>query len=163
MWCILLPRILERSSGVVVRSTGAYKRLSGRQAGPVLGWVARVEYPVPKHYTCWMFGLDSENLSHGSPSSFGWDVRSRPSHKLNQCSHIVNYTLRVIFQWNCSENWKVSIQRNVFDNIVCEMAAILSWPESVNPTKVACELHNQFLNQNINPLSEDTYRIAHLH
>ena len=39
------------SSGVVVRSKGAYGRLSGHPAGPVLGWVARVEYPVPKHYT----------------------------------------------------------------------------------------------------------------
>ena len=42
----------ESSSGVVVRSMGAYVRLSGHPAGPVLGWVARVEYPVSKHYTC---------------------------------------------------------------------------------------------------------------
>ena len=41
----------ESSSGEVVRSTGAYKRLGRHPAGPVLGWVARVEYPVPKHYT----------------------------------------------------------------------------------------------------------------
>ena len=40
------------SSGVVVRSTGAYEKLSGHPARPVLGWVARVEYPVPSHYTC---------------------------------------------------------------------------------------------------------------
>ena len=37
---------------VVVRSTSAYKRLSGHPAGPELGWMARIEYPVPKHYTC---------------------------------------------------------------------------------------------------------------
>ena len=37
---------------MVVRSTGAYYRLSGHPAGPVLGGMARVEYPVPKHYTC---------------------------------------------------------------------------------------------------------------
>ena len=37
---------------MVVGSTGANKRLSGHPAGPVLGWVARIEYPVPNHYTC---------------------------------------------------------------------------------------------------------------
>ena len=42
----------ESSIGVVVRSMGAYKRLSGHPERPVLGWVARVEYPVPNHYTC---------------------------------------------------------------------------------------------------------------
>ena len=52
---------------------GAYERLRSHPAGPVLGWVARVEYPVPKPYTCqavrsgfWL--RISENLSHGSPS-----------------------------------------------------------------------------------------------
>ena len=40
------------SSGVVVRSTGAYKKLSGHPARPVLGWVAQVECLVPSHYTC---------------------------------------------------------------------------------------------------------------
>ena len=44
--------IEESSSGVVVRSTGAYKKLSGHPARPVLGWGARVECPVPSHYTC---------------------------------------------------------------------------------------------------------------
>ena len=38
--------------GVVVRSTGAYEKLSSHPARPVLGWVARVEYQVPSHYTC---------------------------------------------------------------------------------------------------------------
>ena len=33
---------------MVVRSTGAYERVSGHPAGPVLGWVARAEYLVPK-------------------------------------------------------------------------------------------------------------------
>ena len=62
----------ESSSGVVVRSTGAYEKLSGHPARPVLGWVARVEYPVPSHYTCqaaqsgyresisWLFTCPSE-------------------------------------------------------------------------------------------------------
>ena len=53
------------SSGVVVRSTGTYGRLSGHRAGPVLGWVARVEYPVPKHYTC-------QAVRFGFRESFSW-------------------------------------------------------------------------------------------
>ena len=51
----------ESSSGVVVRSTGAYKRLSGHPAGPVLGWVAR----DPKHYTC-------QAVPSGFRKSFSW-------------------------------------------------------------------------------------------
>ena len=44
---------------------GAYGRLSGHPAGPVLGWVARVEYPVPKHYTC-------QAVRSGFRESFSW-------------------------------------------------------------------------------------------
>ena len=55
----------DSSSGVVVRSTGAYKRLSGHPAGPVLGWVARAEYSVPKHYTC-------QAVRSGFRESFSW-------------------------------------------------------------------------------------------
>ena len=44
--------MLGSSSGVVVRGTGAYEKLSGHPARPVLGWVSRVECPVPSHYTC---------------------------------------------------------------------------------------------------------------
>ena len=40
------------SSAVVVRSTGAFKKLSSHPARPALGWEARVECPVPSHYTC---------------------------------------------------------------------------------------------------------------
>ena len=58
-------RYKESSSGVVVGSTGAYGRLSGHPAGPVLGWVARVECPVPKHYTC-------QAVRSGFRESFSW-------------------------------------------------------------------------------------------
>ena len=46
----VIPSI-ESSSGVVVRSTGTYEKLSGHPARPVLGWVARVEC-LPSHFTC---------------------------------------------------------------------------------------------------------------
>ena len=52
-------------SGVVVRSTGAYGKLSGHPARPVLGWVARVECLVPSHYTC-------QAVQSGFRESFSW-------------------------------------------------------------------------------------------
>ena len=53
------------SSGVVVRSTGAYEKLSGHPARPVLGWMARVECPFPSHYTC-------QAVQSGNQESISW-------------------------------------------------------------------------------------------
>ena len=50
---------------------------------------------------------------------------SAPSHYLNQCWVIVNWTLRNKFQWNSNHNTKLFIHRNASENIICEMAAIL--------------------------------------
>ena len=49
-----------------------------------------------------------------------------PSHYLNQCWLIVNWTLRNKLQWNSSRNTKFFIHENAFENVVCEMVAILS-------------------------------------
>ena len=51
---------------------------------------------------------------------------SAPSHYLNQCWLIVNWTLRNKLQWNPNQNAKLVIQENASENIVCEKAAILS-------------------------------------
>ena len=51
---------------------------------------------------------------------------SAPSHYLNQCWLIVNWTLRNKLQWNLNQNTKLFIYENAFENAVCEMAAILS-------------------------------------
>ena len=48
------------------------------------------------------------------------------SHYLNQCWVIVNWTLKNKRQWNFNQNRKLFIQENTYENIVCEMAAILS-------------------------------------
>ena len=57
---------------------------------------------------------------------------SAPSHYLNQCWLIVNWTLRHNFQWNVNQNTKLIIHENAFENIVCEMTAILSRGRWVN-------------------------------
>ena len=58
-------------------------------------------------------------------------VNSAPSHHLNQCWDIVNWTLMNKLQWNCIGNSNIFIQENAFQSVVCEMAAILSRPQCV--------------------------------
>ena len=49
-----------------------------------------------------------------------------PSHYLHQWWVIVNWILRNTLQWNFNQNTKLIIHENAFENIVCEVAAILS-------------------------------------
>ena len=51
---------------------------------------------------------------------------STPSHYLNQCWVIINWTLRKKLQWNFNQNAKPFIHENAYENIICEKAAILS-------------------------------------
>ena len=55
-----------------------------------------------------------------------------PSHYLNQCWNIVDWTLRNIFQSNFNRNWNIFIQENALENVVCKMSSILSQPQCVN-------------------------------
>ena len=57
---------------------------------------------------------------------------SAPSHYLNQCWDIVNWTLGNKLQWNHNRNLYIFIQENTQKNVVWEMAAILSRPQCVN-------------------------------
>ena len=61
-----------------------------------------------------------------------------PSHYLNQCWLIVNWTLRNKLQWNFNQNKGFFIHEveNASENIVCEMAAILSKGRWVNITYI---------------------------
>ena len=53
------------------------------------------------------------------------------SHYLNQCWNIVDWTLRNKIQWNLNRNSCIFIEWNAFENVVWEMAAILSRPQCV--------------------------------
>ena len=46
-----------------------------------------------------------------------------PSHYLNQCWLIVNWTLRNKLQWNFNWNSKVFIDENKFENAICNFPA----------------------------------------
>ena len=66
-----------------------------------------------------------------------------PSHYLNQCWVIDNWTLRNKPQWNSNQNTTLSIHENASENIVCEAAAILSrgrWVNALKPSDV-CMRH----------------------
>ena len=49
-----------------------------------------------------------------------WSV---PSHYLNQCWNVVNWTLRNKLQWHFDWNSYIFIQENAFENVVWKMAA----------------------------------------
>ena len=64
-----------------------------------------------------------------------------PSHYWNQCWNIVNLNLRNKLQWNLKRNSCIFIQENAFENVVCEMASILSRPQCVKILKRPSSLH----------------------
>ena len=61
-----------------------------------------------------------------------------PSHYLNQCWYIVNWTLGHKLQWNLNPNLYIFIQefQNAFENGVWKMVSILSHPQCVDMNKV---------------------------
>ena len=55
-----------------------------------------------------------------------------PSHYLNQRWNITNSKLRNKFHWYLKQNTRILINKNAFENVVCEMVTILSWSQCVN-------------------------------
>ena len=65
-------------------------------------------------------------------------LNALPSHYLRQWWVVVHWTLRITHQWNLNRNTKFFIHENTFENVVCEMAAILArWDESNVITSLA--------------------------
>ena len=93
---------------------------------PAKFWVARADWspiifnssPGPPN------AAFMSQVSIGSDN--GLSPFSAPSHCLNQCWIIVNWTLRNKLQWNLNQNTKLFIHKNASENVGCEMAAILS-------------------------------------
>ena len=55
---------------------------------------------------------------------------------LNQCWNIVNWTPTNKLQWNIDRNSWIYIQENPFENVVCEIASILSRLQCVKKKNV---------------------------
>ena len=58
--------------------------------------------------------------------------RTGSSLVLNQCLNIFNWTFRDKLQWNFNRKSNIFIHENAFEDVVCEMASILSLPQCVN-------------------------------
>ena len=54
-----------------------------------------------------------------------------PSHYLNHCWILINLTLGSTFQWNLLQNTTYFTQENASEDVVCKIAAILAWSQSV--------------------------------
>ena len=67
----------------------------------------------------------------GKLTIFGSDNGLAPSHYINQCWNIIDWTLRNKCHWNFNWNSNIFIQENALENVVCEMLSILSWPQCV--------------------------------
>ena len=78
-------------------------------------------YPVAPAKARCVVGVFYE-FSFGSDN----DNNSAPSHYLNQCWVIANWTLRNKIQRNFNQNTKQFIHGNASENIVCKIATILS-------------------------------------
>ena len=55
-----------------------------------------------------------------------------PSHYLNQCWLIVNWTQGLELQWKINQYTRPFILENAFENVICKLVAILFRPQSVN-------------------------------
>ena len=64
-------------------------------------------------------------------SDNGFIAWRAPSHYMNQCWNIVNWTIRNKFQWNFNQYYNLFIQENACESVCCEMVAILSQPQCV--------------------------------
>ena len=83
---------------------------------------------------CWhffTFTLCQYNVMTLLNNLSGTGARSAPSHYLNQCQNIVNWTFRNKLRWNFIRNSYIFI-KNAFKNVVCEMEFILPWPQYVD-------------------------------
>ena len=68
-----------------------------------------------------------------------WTV---PSYYLKQCEIIVNWTMRNKVQWNQNQNSNIFIQENTLENVVSEMASILSRPQWVSIIIILVHYHS---------------------
>ena len=59
------------------------------------------------------------------------------SHYMNQFWNIVNLTLRNKLQWNNHRNTTIFTEENASENVVCEMASILSRPQCLKRTTIS--------------------------
>ena len=142
-WCVILRYALTDDFNSVAISFG---RCIKTPIGELVDTFIRIEWKESEKQMFWTeFDLMIKLLTHQPwvphicVSEMGqywfrlWLVPcTAPSHYLNQCSLIVNRTLRKKLQWNSNRNTKPFMHENASEGVVCEMAAILSREKWVN-------------------------------
>ena len=99
---------------------------------------------------CWPFCLGHNVLTHWGRvthicvgkltiigSDYGLSPETALSHYLNQCWNIVNWILGNKLHRNFNRNSNISIHENALEDVVCELASILSQPQCVKDPKDA--------------------------
>ena len=107
----------------------------------VFNYVKHTAIFTRARYSLWFIWVHS--LCFGGAT---WQINSTPSAAYmrqwigsalvqimacRQCYVIVNWATRNKLLWNFNQNTKIFIQENSFENVVCEMASILSRPQCV--------------------------------
>ena len=106
----------------------------------------------PDHITIWLHLNQCRpkschhmaSLCHNGLTHWGWVTYicvskpgPAPSHYLNQCRNIVDWTLGNKLQWNLNPNSDIFIQENATENVVWKMAAILFQPQCINTSRLS--------------------------
>ena len=133
----------RRSIIMMTSSNGNIFRVTGHLCGEFTGprWIPRTKASDAELW-CFLWSAFDKRLSK---QSRGWwfetPCRSlwRQSNDLNICWLFVNWTLRNKLQWNLNQNTKRFIQEHAFENVVCEMAVILSRERWVNQCTKLCK------------------------
>ena len=84
--------------------------------------------------TCLFEGLGYQGFGEAymrqwTGSSLLQVIPCRPIDYLNQCGHIVNWTIWNSFRRNLNHDITIFHARNVIENIVCTMVSTLAWPQ----------------------------------
>ena len=76
----------------------------------------------------------------GKLTTIGSDNAMSPGRR--HCWNSVDWTIKKTRQWNFNQNSNIFIQENALENVVREMASILSWPQCVEgrPSSSKCLL-----------------------
>ena len=76
----------------------------------------------------WLLEAELSICASVKRSSFRlWLItHSAPSHYLNRCWYLSSWIFENKFQWNFNQNKIIFTHKNELENVVCEMAAILS-------------------------------------
>ena len=108
-----------------------YSMVSSRARNMVGSWMGKLILHASNknRYLIISFNSSPPSASY-MPQSIESALVQIMACRWNQCSNIVKLTFRKN-QWNVKRNSYIFIQENVFENIVCEMVAILSQPQWV--------------------------------